>query len=444
MHLAWSPCVCFACYKADKNYMYTLREKIRRFLLWSQKYTKADMLYIGKNGFWVLFNQSTSSVLSLLLMVAFANLLPKETYGTYSYILALASILNIFTLTGMNEAVARAVASGKAGVLRPAVVYQLKWNLLMLLASLLLGSYYLIQGDVVFATSLYILGLFVPATLAFNTYSSFLEGKKDFRLATIFSSISTCIYSAGMLFTLLFTDNIIWLIGAYAAATFVPSFIFYLYVTNTKNEPASNDIRDTLKFGRELTYIRALGPVINHVDKIVLGHFWGPAQLATYTLASAIPARANLFIKGWLSIGLPKFSEKDPAALHRMFWTRILQGLLTGTLITFLYILIAPYIFTYILPQYLEGVFYSQLLAINFIFALPNRYVSLLLTSQGLSSVILKRTITMSILSILLYILLGIWGGIFGLITANLTIAFVSVLINIYMWQRVMDTSIRH
>src|SRR5690606_26617860 len=139
---------------------------------------KADMLYIGKNGFWVLFNQSTSSVLSLLLMVAFANLLPKETYGTYSYILALASILNIFTLTGMNEAVARAVASGKAGVLRPAVVYQLKWNLLMLLASLLLGSYYLIQGDVVFATSLYILGLFVPATLAFNTYSSFLEGKK--------------------------------------------------------------------------------------------------------------------------------------------------------------------------------------------------------------------------------------------------------------------------
>ena len=135
-------------------------------LRWSEKYFKTDMVYVAKGGFWISFGQATSSVLSLLLIIAFANLLPKETYGTYRYILSLAGVLNIFALTGMNSAVARAVAAGNEGVLKASVRYQFKWNLLMLAAFWVLGGYYFINGDFLFATSFLILSILVPSNHA--------------------------------------------------------------------------------------------------------------------------------------------------------------------------------------------------------------------------------------------------------------------------------------
>ncbi len=120
--------------------MNNLRVKTYKILRKSEKFFKIDMVYLAKGGFWITSGQSINTILSLVLIVAFANLLPKETYGTYKYILSLAGVLNIFTLTGMNSAVARAVAVGSEGALKASVKYQLKWNLLMLVAFWILGG----------------------------------------------------------------------------------------------------------------------------------------------------------------------------------------------------------------------------------------------------------------------------------------------------------------
>lgn len=397
------------------------------------------MLYLAKGSFWVGASQATNSLLSLGLIIAFANLLPKETYGTYRYILSIAGILNIFTLSGMNIAVARAVAVGEDGVLKPAVTYQLKWNLLMLIASFILGSYYFLQGDTTLAISLFILGFFVPCTLAFNTYGSYLEGKKKFGVSNILSIISTFIYSTGLLFTLFLTDEIVWLVAAYAITTFIPSLIFYVYVIRKYKPPITKDAFDTFKYGRELTYLRLIDPVVGQIDKIILGHFWGPAQLATYSLALAVPSRAILLIKSWVAIGFPKFSEKTVHEINKVFARRIIQGMLVGLFVAFVYILAAPHLFKYLLPQYLDSIFYSQLLAIGFVFALPNRYISLLFTSQKLSKVLFNRTIIMSSISILLYIVFGIFGGLLGLILANILCSLIGLSINISMWLKIVN-----
>ena len=70
-----------------------IKEKIYNLLRWSEKYTKTDMVYLAHGGFWLSFGQIISSLSSFLLAIAFANLLPKETYGNYKYILSIASIL---------------------------------------------------------------------------------------------------------------------------------------------------------------------------------------------------------------------------------------------------------------------------------------------------------------------------------------------------------------
>ncbi|MEK7505332.1 MAG: oligosaccharide flippase family protein [Patescibacteria group bacterium] len=403
-------------------------------LRWSERYTNLDMVYVARGGFWITFAQVISSLLSLLLIVAFANLLPKETYGLYRYILSLAGIFGIFSLTGMNNAVARAVAVGQEGAFQDSVKYQLKWNLMMLTAFMALGGYYLVQGNSLFAVSFFILGLFTPATQAFNTYGSYLEGKKEFGLASIFSIVSTFVYTAGMLLVLFLGADVFWLIFVYSGLTLLSTFIFYA-LTLRIFKPSQSSSGETLQYGRQLTFLGFIDPIASQIDKIVVAHFWGTAQLATYTLAMAIPARATIIIKSLVGLGSPKFANKTPEEINQAFYKRLFQGMLLGALAAGAYILIAPHLFKYVLPRYLDSVFYSQILAISLIFAMPNRLVSLLLTSQKFTKFIFLNSITQNLLRITLYTILGIWGGVFGLVLAFVLHSFIGMLANIAIWQ---------
>jgi O-antigen/teichoic acid export membrane protein len=415
--------------------MKKIKAKIVKLLLWSQKYTRADMLYLAKGGFWVMFGQGMNGILSLATLVAFANLLPKETYGLYKYILSILGILNIFTLTGMNSAVSRSVARGNDGVLKPAVLYQLKWNSLMLVACLLLAGYYFIKDDTVLASSLFILGIFVPFTLAFGTYGSYLEGKKQFRTANIFGIISTFTYSIGILIAIILSDEVIWLIATYALTTFISSFIFYLYTIKKFNPPVAGNAEETLAYGRTLTYIRLLGPIISQIDKIILAHFWGPAQLATYAFASAIPSKSGPALKKIIDIGFPKFATNTHEKINTIFYKRIFQGLLIGTIVAIFYALIAPYLFTHLLPQYTDGIVYSQILGLTLIFALPTRYIGLLFESQKMTRVTLINTTINSFIAIFLFVGLGMAGGLLGLTIAVVLHSFLGFLVNLISWK---------
>lgn len=415
--------------------MEKIKMRTHGFLRWSERYTGLDMVYLTKGSFWITFGQITSSALSLFLIIAFANLLPKETYGLYRYILSLGAIMGVFSLTGMNSAVARAVAAGHESALRVSVRYQLKWNLLMLAAFWTLAGYYFIQGDSLFATSFLILGLFAPATLAFNTYGAYLEGRKDFRLASISSVISTFIYVLGMLAAMLLSREVIWLIITYSTVTLGSTLFFYIFTLH-KFKPSRTPIGDTIKYGRELTFIGFISPVASQIDKIILAHFWGTAQLALYSLAMAVPDRATGLIKNLVGLGAPKFATKTPEEINKFFYARTIQGMAVGLACFIGYVLIAPYLFKYLIPQYLDALVYSQILAVSFIFAIPNRYVSLLLISQKMSRIIFTNSMIQNTIRIILYVTLGIRGGTTGLVSAFVLMSFVGMLINIVIWRR--------
>lgn len=419
-----------------------IADRVRAFLRFTERYTQADMVYVAKGGFWISAGQAAASILSLLLVIAFANLLPKETFGVYRYILSIAGVLNIFTLTGMNSAVARAVAAGDEGAFRSSVRYQLKWNVLMFAAFMALGGYYLAAGNAVFSASFFMLGLFVPATLAFNTYGAYLEGKKEFRFASIANIISTLVYTLGVFAAIALSGEIAWLMFAYAATTGAATLFFYLLVLRTFRPPGGG-AGGAIAFGRHMTFIGFIDPIASQIDKIIVAHFWGPAQLAVYSLAMAIPARGAVYIKSLVGLGAPKFATKTPDELNTIFYTRIFQGAAVGTLGALAYIIAVPYLFAYVLPQYLESVLYSQILALSFIFAMPNRYVSLLLVSQKRTREILANTVVLNVLRIILFIALGIWGGILGLVLAFVLYTFLGAVVGVITWRRTFPAAIK-
>jgi O-antigen/teichoic acid export membrane protein len=415
--------------------MYTaLKNRVIYLLRWSEQYTRLDMVYVASGSFWQTFGQVASNLLALGLMLVLANALPKETYGTYRYLLSLAGLLNIFTLTEMNQAVSRAVARGEEGALRSAVRYQLKWNALMMLAFLTLGLYYLSRENFAYTGALLVLGLAIPFTAAFNTYVAYLGGKRQFMLGSLFSVLATALYVAGMIVAVYVSGAVFWLIVVYAVTTLVASLTFYL-ITLWLFRPPLAPSPDTLTYGRRLSYTGFMSPIASQLDSIILSHFWGPASLAVYSVAMSIPSRSIPFVKGWVSIGLPKMAAKTREELDRSFYLRLAQGLALGLLMALAYALAAPYLFHYLLPQYTDAIFFTQLLGLSFVFALPNRYLSMLFVSQQMPGRVFVSQFTQNVIRIASYVVLGIWGGILGLVVAQVANSALGLLINILVWR---------
>ena len=74
-----------------------IKNKTKKFLLWSQKYTRLDMVYIASSGFWTTASFGINTLLSVGLTFVFANFIPKETYGLYKYIMSLSGALAFLT-----------------------------------------------------------------------------------------------------------------------------------------------------------------------------------------------------------------------------------------------------------------------------------------------------------------------------------------------------------
>ncbi len=204
-------------------------------------YTKIDMVYFAKGGFWLNLNFFVSSLTSFVLSVAFAHFVPKETYGIYQYILSIASILTAFSLTGMNTAITQSVANGFDRTVKESIPFQFKWSTFSSLGALAISGYYFFNNAYVFSLSFLAIALCLPVINTMNTYSSYLTGKKDFRRFFIFSNIFNGIYFGVMLGTIILSKNPFYLILSYLLVGAVINTL--LYFKSLKEIPP-NDKKD--------------------------------------------------------------------------------------------------------------------------------------------------------------------------------------------------------
>ena len=101
-----------------------------------------------------------------------------------------------------------------------------------------------------------------------------------------------------------------------------------------------------------------------------------------------------------------------------MFFLRIIQGLVIGSFVAILLILITPYIFKFIYPQYIDSIFYAQLLSLTAIFIIPRAYVGYILNGHRMIKSIYYSSVTTNITRLILLSTLGYLFGIIGIIAA--------------------------
>lgn len=399
------------------------KEKAKKFLFWLQKHVQIDMMYFTKGSFWIVVGDSISAVASVLLSIAFANLLPKETFGVYRYVLSLAAVLAFPTLAGINTSLVQAIARGYEGSFIKGLKTKMKWGILGAVFSIILAAYYFFHGHYELTICFLIAGCFLPFMDSFLLSQSFWGGKKDFKTQNIFQvliQIAAVMIAIAVLFI---TKNILWIVLTYFASyTFLR--LLFLVITIKKANLNNKEDPQTIPYGKHLTLMGVITVIVNQLDKIMLWHFLGPVAVAVYSFAILMPDNARTFLKDMEILILPKFSQRNKEDLRKNLPHKLKIIFPILVLLTVIYIFLAPWVFKIFFPKYMDALVYSQIYSLCIIFMTIQIPVASALTSQmEKKKLYIFRTISPLLQAAFLIMLLpwlGIWGAITGILISQI------------------------
>ncbi len=387
-------------------------------LLWrrTEQFFQTDITYIVRGGSWIGVSKLVSAFASFLLLLAFGNLVSKTTYGVYQYVLSVAGILSVTTLPGMTTALNQAVAQGKEGVMMPMFYTRVRWGILGGLISLGVGIYYFLQGNTDLTLAFGVAALFLPFMDSLTLWSPLLVGRKDFKYSSLYSSLFHILRVASIVAVLFITQHLVIIIVSYFFFTTLWRLVLTIVVFFI-HKPNKELSYSYISYGKHLSLMGVLGAIATQADKILLWHFLGPIALATYSFALTPINQLQSWFKTLESLAFPKFASIDSEVLKKTLPKKLVRLLVFILPIIVLYVLLAPWLYSIFLPQYMESVIYSQVFAVILLF-LPQKLLasSLVAKSQKKSLYIITTINPLSKILLLLILvpLFGVWGAIAG------------------------------
>ncbi|RJQ35643.1 hypothetical protein C4566_00205 [Candidatus Parcubacteria bacterium] len=399
---------------------------VYRLLRKSEQYTHTDMVYLAKGGFWLTLGQVIVSASAFLSAIAFANLLPKETYGNYRYILSLIGILEIFTLGGINTSLIQAIAQKMEGSFWLSFIAKLKWSIMASLASLGIAIYYYLHQNIGLTISFVIISIMLPLLRASGLYLSILNGRKDFRLASIYSSYTRIIATATTILVLFFTDNIFAILVAFFVPETILQFIFtWIYI---KKHPLNKTKDETaISYGINLSAMDLIKTIAAQVDKVLIYHYLGAVQLAVWSFTTAPVSQIKSVLMNIKSLALPKLSEADDQTIKTSFLDKVKKVELLAIVIVIAYVGLAPFLYKIFFPKYLESVVYSQVYILTLLF-FPRSFLSTAMTAKKKIKELYNIRIISPILKIIILFFalkfFSLWGIVVGMVVSEAVLFF--------------------
>lgn len=331
-----------------------------------QNIVKADLAYHFRGGFWLTLGNIVSLFLSLVLGVVFANRLPQEIYGKYNYILSVTNILALFSLTGMNTAITRAVAQGFYGSIRYALVTRVRWGFWGSAMGIILAVYYSFANDFLLATAFFFAAFFIPFVDTLGTYDPILQGKKEFKKATVYSIISQASVSLVLLFMLIAGKGLIVIVATYFLSNFVIHLVF-LKKTLSQIDLDSQGDKETVGYGKHLSVQGSLAAAVTYLDVALVFFLLGPVNAAIYAVALFPTEQIKSVFKNIYSLSVPKFATRELADIKRVLSRQATVVFWLSLVAAIGYVAMAPFLFKLFFPAYFQSVLYTQLLAISFL-----------------------------------------------------------------------------
>ena len=357
-----------------------------------------------------------------------------EIYGQYKLIFSIIGIIGALSVTGSPLVITRSIAKGYDGTFIKQILLQLKTSVFPIVVGSGVGIYYILNTNYTLGSGIIIASILSPLLVTANLYGSFLEGKKNFSLLVKYQLIHGTVPIILLVLSIFFTDNIFIILLAY----FIPNILIHsLFTLRTLKHNVENQMVDVEanNYSLHLSVQGLIGPIATNIDKIIIFHFFGAAQLALYVVAVALPQQVSIVQKGLKMIMLPNLSQRSLKMIKNSAKQRALILFAAGIFLSFGYILIAPILFKVFFPNYIEGIFISQLYSLSFLF-LPKMIYSIGLYAQKMTRGLYISKISTPVIKIILFIILTPTYGLIGAVVSILLTQLIELLILIILLHR--------
>ncbi len=394
------------------------------------------MRYLIRGGFWLTLGQFVSMTAGFLLSLILGNFVSKEIFGMYKFVFSLAGVFSTATLTAIGTTVAQAVARGYDGALHHGFRTYLAWSVPSVFATLAGSAYYFWNSNVTLGSSLLIVAFLSPLLTAFNLYAAFLQGKKDFRRSSLYGFFLSTLPPLALIAIVMsgYTESVFLLIAAYYI-TIVALSAFFHFRTMKVYAPKDERDPEMRRNAVHLSFINVLGRVASYADSVLVFHYLGAAPLAVYAFAFAPPQYVLRFNGIFKTLALPKLAERDIPTLKKTLPRKIMMHFLVAGVATIGYILLCPYFYQYLFPQYIESILYSQALGL-IILSAPGVWLGqTLVAHMRKKELYLLNTVSPLLKLGLFFTLIPIFG-IWGVVYATLTTAFLGFLLSAWVFSR--------
>ncbi len=337
-----------------------------RFLRWSEKYTKTDMVYLARGGIWSIVGQVIAAVAALSVSVAFAHLVPKEVYGNYRFVLSVVGLLSILSLSSLGTAVAQSAARGYDGALPEGFKLNLRWSILIFLGALAVSAYYLFAGNMFLAFGILLGGCVTPFLNGVNLASPYLNGKQDFARSTLyFGGIGVIIPAMGLVTTIFFTNNLFIIVAVYFLSNLLIDTFLYFRTVEKYNVRQGKSDPGMFSYGKHLSVMGVISGTAGTIDQLLLFHFGGAVNLAVYVFSIGILDQIKGPGKALDKMIQARFSNRSSRQIEASMEHKMLWLLAFATAGVAIFYLVAPELYKTLFPAYTDAVPFARMYALT-------------------------------------------------------------------------------
>lgn len=396
---------------------------------------QTDVRYVLRGGLWLAVSQFALSGTTFLLSIAFAHFLPRDVYGVYKYVLSVVALLAITTLSGMDTAVARAVAQGHEYAVYDGLRTKLRFGMIGTVLGLMLSFYYSLHGNSFLTIGFLIASFTFPLWESFDIYNSFLNGKKLFKTQAVYYCITQIIAGICILIALFVSENITTILAVYFIANTTIRIINFFLVTHKIKPNTENDL-GALKYGKHLSAINLFGTLLGQLDQILVFHYIGAAELAVYSLAIAPVEQLKGMLKNVQALALPRFAARTKEDVRTNIFSKAIRlGVFVGV-ITLAYIIAAPFFYKIFFPKYIDATIFSQITALSLVGVCVSNFLNTFLESQAQEKKLLASNL-FGIINIAILFPLIAYYGLMGAVIGRLIGRFLSLLVAVIIIKKI-------
>ena len=356
-------------------------------------------------------------------------MLTEEVYGQYRLIITLVEIFSFISIPGLNTAIIRSVARGYDGDYKKVVKVSFYWSLLALPVFMALGGFYYSYESHVIGLLLMIAGVFFPFQYAPNTWDAFLQGQEKFALRARWHSTQAIINTVFLIAIMFFYKNNVFtlILGYFVSYTFFN--ILWYYKSNKFIRNKQRDL-EIFSYGWFLTKLNIIVLIASHIDKLLIGIFIGPEELAIYSFVSLIAIKIkDLFRIPALQLTFPKLSKTN------LLFSQLIKKHRLGIIYMFVFSLIIAIGFYFTIPlinNILFTIKYSQYSNLSKLFSFQI-FILLPLILMGTYS-LTKKNKTVIILTKPIYSIINILINVILIYKFKLLGAVLADNISMYIW----------